>query len=48
MTTCVFTNTLVSSQLITFTVVVTNNSLEAATLDSLADTVNPDVATPTY
>jgi hypothetical protein len=29
-------------------VIVTNNSLEAATLDSLSDTENPDDTTPTY
>ncbi|HEX6576711.1 MAG TPA: hypothetical protein VF042_17205 [Gemmatimonadaceae bacterium] len=47
-TTCTFVNSLTASQTVTFTVVVTNNSLEAATLDSLADTENPDDATPTY
>jgi hypothetical protein len=47
-TTCTFTNSLTASQTITFTVVVTNNSLEAATLDSLSDTENPDDTTPTY
>jgi hypothetical protein len=47
-TTCAFTNTLTASQTITFTVTVTNNSAEAVTLFSLADTENPGAVTPTY
>jgi hypothetical protein len=47
-TTCTFTNTLVASQTITFTVRVTNNSLEGATVDSLSETDNPDSGSPSY
>lgn len=47
-TTCTFTNSLVASATVTFTVVVTNNSLEAVTLFSLEDTENPTAGTPTY
>jgi hypothetical protein len=47
-TTCTFTNTLVASKTITFTVRVTNNSLEGATVDSLSETDNPDSGSPSY
>jgi hypothetical protein len=47
-TTCTFTNSLVASQLVTFTVTVTNNSAEAVTLSSLFDTENPSASSPTY
>jgi hypothetical protein len=47
-TTCTFSNVLVASATITFTVTVTNNSLEAVTLFSLEDTENPGAVTPTY
>jgi uncharacterized repeat protein (TIGR01451 family) len=47
-TTCTFNNSVVASQTITFTVTVTNNSLEAVTLYSLEDTENPSAGTPTY
>lgn len=47
-TTCTFTNALVASATVTFTVTVTNNSLEAVNLYSLEDTENPSAVTPTY
>jgi hypothetical protein len=47
-TTCTFTNSLTASQTVTFTVTVTNNSLESVNLFSLEDSENPDDATPTY
>jgi hypothetical protein len=47
-TDCTFTNVVSGSASITFTVTVTNNSAEAATLFSLEDTENPDAGTPTY
>ena len=47
-TTCTFNNSLVASQTVTFTVTVTNNSLESVTLFSLEDTENPDALSPTY
>ena len=47
-TICTFNNILTASQLVTFTVTVTNNTAEAVTLFSLEDTENPDAATPTY
>jgi hypothetical protein len=50
-TICTFTNTLVGSRLVTFTVVVTNNSLEDVTLFSLEDaesTAATFPASPSY
>lgn len=47
-TTCTFNNILTASQTITFTVTVTNNSLESVSLFSLEDTENPLAGTPTY
>jgi len=47
-TTCTFNNSLSASQLVTFTVTVTNNSLESASLFSLEDSENPTAGTPTY
>jgi hypothetical protein len=47
-TTCTFTNSLTASQTVTFTVTVTNNSLESVNLFSLEDTENPDDAVPSY
>src|SRR6185436_19525597 len=47
-TTCAFSNSLVASETVTFTVEVTNNSLEAVTLFSLEDTENPAEGTPTF
>ena len=47
-TTCTFNNSLSASQSVEFTVVVTNNSLEAVSLFSLEDSENPGAATPTY
>jgi hypothetical protein len=47
-TTCTFVNSLSASQTVTFTVTVTNNSLEAVNMFSLEDSENPDAGTPTY
>ena len=47
-TICTFNNSLSASQLVTFTVTVTNNSLEDVTLFSLEDSENPDAGTPTF
>jgi hypothetical protein len=47
-TTCTFNNVLSASADVEFTVVVTNNSLEAVSLFSLEDSENPTAGTPTY
>lgn len=47
-TTCTFNNVLAASDTVTFTVTVTNNSLESVNLFSLEDSENPDAGTPTY
>jgi len=47
-TTCTFNNVLAASDTVTFTVTVTNNSLESVNLFSLEDTENPDDGLPTY
>jgi hypothetical protein len=47
-TLCVFNNSLSASQTVTFTVTVTNNSLEAVNMYSLEDAEDPDSASPTY
>lgn len=47
-TECTFDNSLSGSQLVTFTVTVTNNKLEDVRLFSLEDTEDPDAQSPTY
>ena len=45
---CTFTNVLTGSRSVEFTVVVTNNSLEAVSLTSLGDSEDPTALSPTY